>query len=268
MKMKGMFLSFTIVAALVTPVSVPASASTEGATIPETMTPGTIITYDANNQPQVEEFDFSSVKPLNVTVQSNQSAVDDKKKEEDIVEKVMKEAALLPKFSEGQMVLPKSEPGMIVYYDGMGYPTKVLDSKGNFVDLFPQDINLSWEQPKNGTYTWDDGKQSLTITDDSVVGVGKITWYNGVGKKGADQKKLTNDNCATKMKYDRPSYNTEIKVTNVDNDKEGVVYKADVGSLPHAVLDIMPDKMSDTFGAKVNKKKGLGNFNGKTSYSR
>ncbi|MDN9009088.1 hypothetical protein [Brevibacillus laterosporus] len=37
-------------------------------------------------------------------------------------------------------------------------------------------------------------------------------YYDGMGEKGADGKALKEKHCATKMKYDRPAYNTKIKL--------------------------------------------------------
>ncbi|KAF5065618.1 hypothetical protein DSECCO2_272080 [anaerobic digester metagenome] len=69
------------------------------------------------------------------------------------------------------------------------------------------------------------------------------------------------------MDYDRPPSDTAIYVRNLTTDSADYVYKNDVGGLPNAILDIMPDKMQDTFGAKVNKSKGTGRFDGRYYYS-
>lgn len=260
MKMKKVAIAVSALAALTVSASAFAQST---ATIPATAEPGTIITYDAHNNAQIKNFEFKEnsdpvAQPASESAKvSNGPAYE---KENAIVAQVKEEAKSLPVFKVPDPVLPAPQPGMIVYYDGMGLPTKVVDAQGKTIGL------SKWTPPKNGTYEWKSNK--LTITDKYVLGEGNVTWYDGVGQTGADNKKLTNDNCATKMDYDRPPYNTEIRVRNLDNDKVANVYKADVGSLPNAVLDIMPDKMSKDFGAKVDKKKNTGRFNGRTYYEK
>lgn len=279
MKMKAMLTSLSLLAVLSTSSSIFAQPS---ATIPATMKPGTIITFDENNQMIVQEYEFKERK----TTQVSSGLTEEQKKKLDeeekvILEKVKKEAQSLPVFYLGEPELPDPQPGMTVYYDGMGLPTKIVDAEGKVVptpskiikvenaDGFSIDHVISaWEPPGNGVYIYGKDNNKLTITDSYVMGEGWVTWYDGVGKIGADNKKLTNDNCATKMDYDRPPYNTEIRVRNLSNDIVKNVYKADIGSLPNSVLDIMPDKMNDDFDSPVDKKKGLGRFNGRTYYEK
>jgi len=249
------------------------------ATIPKQMPPGTIITYDENGKMTVHEPNLSQ---NSVNTSASVISEEEKKKidleEKKVLEQVRQEAKSLPVYYLSEPELPAPQPGMTVYYDGMGLPTKVLDANGNIVDTpskiirveYPnnfsaENITPQWDKGP-GVYTYGDCK--ITITETYVLGEGWVTWYDGVGKVGADGKILTNENCATKMSIDNPPYNSEIRVRNLSNDKVGYVYKADVGSLPNAVLDIMPDKMRDTFGAPVDKEKGTGRFNGRTYHMR
>ncbi|CAM5391119.1 hypothetical protein [Bacillus safensis FO-36b] [Bacillus safensis subsp. safensis] len=58
---------------------------------------------------------------------------------------------------------------------------------------------------------------------------GNITWYNGVGKKGADGKKLGHWDAATKMGFDVPKKGTKLRVTTKAKPHKVItVYKYDV----------------------------------------
>ncbi|QDX90951.1 hypothetical protein EEL30_00265 (plasmid) [Brevibacillus laterosporus] len=249
---------------MVVPYSVFANPS-----IPETMEPGTIVTYDKNNEMIVHKYQFNDSVKRTSLVKENKQNQNQKLLEEEtaIFEKVKKDAESLPVFYLDEPVLPKPEPGMTIYYDGMGLPTKIIDAKGNLVDTESK-AAASWTPPKNGVYIYGKDDNKLTITDKYVQGEGWVSWYDGMGEKGSDGKKLKKDNCATKMKYDRPTFNKEIKVRNLKNDIVDYVYKADVGGLPNAVLDIMPEKMEDDFDSPVDRKKNTGRFEGRTFYEK
>ncbi|GIM45737.1 hypothetical protein DNHGIG_12860 [Collibacillus ludicampi] len=77
---------------------------------------------------------------------------------------------------------------------------------------------------------------------------GNITYYNGEGKIGADGKVLSSYDCATKIGFDEPPAGTRIAVRNLDNNRLAFVYKWDRGSLPNAVLDVMPYVFSNILG--------------------
>ncbi|MBU8726158.1 MULTISPECIES: RlpA-like double-psi beta-barrel domain-containing protein [Bacillus] len=82
---------------------------------------------------------------------------------------------------------------------------------------------------------------------------GNITWYNGVGKKGADGKRLGHWDAATKMGFDVPKKGTKLRVrTKAKPHKVITVYKYDVGRLPNAVLDVSP-KAFRALGYKTSK---------------
>ncbi len=82
---------------------------------------------------------------------------------------------------------------------------------------------------------------------------GNITWYNGVGKKGADGKKLGHWDAATKMGFDVPKKGTKLRVTTKAKPHKVItVYKYDVGRMPNAVLDVSP-KAFKALGYKTSK---------------
>ncbi|PPA85107.1 hypothetical protein C4A75_10110 [Brevibacillus laterosporus] len=248
---------------MVVPYSVVANPS-----IPETMEPGTIVTYDENSEMIVHKYQFNNTNAKrSALIKENKQNQELLEEETAIFEKVKKDAESLPVFYLDEPVLPKPEPGMTIYYDGMGLPTKIVDAKGNLVDTESK-AAASWTPPKNGVYIYGKDDNKLTITGSYVQGEGWVSWYDGMGEKGADGKVLKEKHCATKMKYDRPAYNTKIKVRNLKNDIVDYVYKADVGGLPNAVLDIMPDKMEDDFDSPVDRKKKTGRFQGRTYYEK
>ncbi|MED1725072.1 hypothetical protein [Brevibacillus parabrevis] len=249
--------------------------------IPETMEPGTIITFDENNKMIVHPYEYKeeAERPRAKAVQKQKPD----KEEKAVLAHIEQERVSLPVYYDTEPELPAPHPGMTVYYDGMGYPTKIVAADGKLVDYDSASIGTSnakalstshaaaagWTPPKNGEYVYGKNNENkITITDNYVMGEGWVTWYDGEGKTGSDNKKLKNNNCATKMKYDRPPYNTEIRVRNVENDIVKETYKGDIGGLPHAVLDIMPDFMEQEFETKVDKKKGTGRFKGRTYHEK
>lgn len=65
-----------------------------------------------------------------------------------------------------------------------------------------------------------------------------------------------------------PSPSTPVRVRNLNNNIVGYVYKWDIGGLPNAVVDIMPDKMEYTFKQPVDRKKGTGRFDGRMFHEK
>lgn len=89
---------------------------------------------------------------------------------------------------------------------------------------------------------------------------GYITWYNGVGKVGADGKRLGHWDCATKMGFDVPRKGTKIRAYSKAKPKKAItVYKYDVGRLPGAVLDVSP-KAFRALGYSTSKGKVAGHY--------
>lgn len=89
---------------------------------------------------------------------------------------------------------------------------------------------------------------------------GYITWYNGVGKVGADGKRLGHRDCATKMGFDVPRKGTKIRAYSKAKPKKVItVYKYDVGRMPGAVLDVSP-KAFRALGFPTSKGKVAGHY--------
>lgn len=79
-----------------------------------------------------------------------------------------------------------------------------------------------------------------TLPADAKTVYGNISWYNGVGKIGSDGKILGDWDCATKIGGDNPLPGTVLKA-HVYSQQQGITcYKWDTGTLPNAVLDVMP----------------------------
>lgn len=239
--------------------------------------PGSTITVENNKfiKETYNELDTPSIHIYSRTATLNYNL--SREKEENLVRLIKEEAKKYPKYSIDNLKAPNVKEGMVGLYDGMGYLTKVVDKDGNIIPFTATVTKLSNGQVRaasyynqNGTWSWPSktNANTLTRTDQHVLAEGWITWYDGVGKIGNHDNVLKNDDCATKMDYDRPSSNQKINVRNLDNDKTSVVYKNDVGGLPNAVLDIMPDKMKDDFGVSVDKKNNSGRFNGRYFYNR
>lgn len=235
-------------------------------TIPEKMPPGTRITYDQNNQMIIEKPDYNillkekqpRITRPTITEEEKNKLDDEEKKLLDEIEKIRPS---LPVYHLPEPELPKPQPGMKVYYDGMGLPTKITV---NGIPFNNETLTYTPLPPwfaSNGVYNY--GDCTLTITDTYVLGEGWVSWYWGVGETGADSKVLTNDDCATKMAYDIPSPGTDVRVRNLYNDIVGYVDKWDIGGLPNAVVDIMPDKMEYDFDQPIDRDLGTGRFDGR-----
>ncbi|MDA1477082.1 septal ring lytic transglycosylase RlpA family protein [Bacillus changyiensis] len=106
---------------------------------------------------------------------------------------------------------------------------------------------------------------SFNFTDHASAKVkkvsGYITWYNGVGKRGADGKRLGHWDCATKMGFDVPRKGTKIRAYSKAKPKKVItVYKYDVGRMPRgAVLDVSP-RAFRALGFSTSKGKIKGHY--------
>lgn len=93
--------------------------------------------------------------------------------------------------------------------------------------------------------------------------------FDGVGKTGSDGTKLTEEDCATKQSIDIPPKGTEISVRNLEKNIVGTVYKYTVGTLPDAIVDIMPNKMSFYYKTPIGTYPyPYGSFNGRYYHTR
>jgi hypothetical protein len=101
--------------------------------IPTTAKPGTIITFDEDLKMHVHDYEFSAENPSKETEDSGSPS---DAQESEIIEKIKEEAKSLPVFHmKEEIVLPEAQPGMTVYYDGMGVPTKIVDAEGQDIDF-------------------------------------------------------------------------------------------------------------------------------------
>ncbi|WP_047153671.1 hypothetical protein [Aneurinibacillus tyrosinisolvens] len=258
---RAIFTSLATVAILSMSLNTVSATSTQSSTlsieqtIPKTMPPGTTLTYDKNGKMVVQspklEGVKSGAKKNKVPDISQDKILQLEAKEKEILKEMEQARASLPVYHLDDPVLPKPQPGMTVLYDGMGYPTKVVDANGNPIsEKSATGINIMSDAGV-GTYTYGASNNKITISSTNVLGEGTVTWYDGVGGKGYDQTILTEEDCATKQSIDNPPKATEINVRNLENNIAGIVYKYDVGSLPNAIIDIMPNKMSFYFETTI-----------------
>jgi len=74
----------------------------------------------------------------------------------------------------------------------------------------------------------------------TVVSYGKISWYPGLGKKGSDQKVITQNDCAVDYSERSIPKGTKIVVKNLDNGKSLTLQKWDWGRFKHlgVIVDV------------------------------
>lgn len=238
------------------------SAESQNDQVPARMNAGTVIEYDANNQmviveegtPVVES--NSSLKPL----QSNLTPDEQKALEEEneFVNKIKAEAANYPVY---KIENPAPQPGLRVEYDGEGYIKQFLiQDNGGFIPFAYKALPRGTRKPA-GTYTYGNHNNTITISNSSVLGVGRIT--NFTDKTGENDNTLGRGDAATRGDIDNPEYDTELRVRNLDNDETGNVNKRDNGALPDAVLDLWKTTVED-FGVDWSKSVS---FSGRYYYS-
>ncbi|MDP5277073.1 hypothetical protein [Chengkuizengella axinellae] len=233
----GLFLSITNVYAI-----------NNSITIPDKMEPNTIITFDEDLSIQVEDrqpiqlkVGIESNDPIELGIVLSDEEIAELEAK---VKKIKEEAKDLPHYKV-ETVLPTPFPGMKVTYGSDGKISHILNPDGTEVrvPLKTHDYPGVGERAQIGTYEYD-GDQKITITSGSVLGEGTFTVFRaGVGGsndegRGSSGKILEAGDVATKWEYDNPNHNTPIDARALDTNIFKVVYKNDIGTLPHAVLDI------------------------------
>lgn len=197
-------------------------------TIPKKMTPGTVITYDQNNNMKIvtKGYDFGN-------------------QEQPVLEKNEKKySAQLPSgtivthFENEPVYLPTPTPGMTVSYDGSGNPS-IIKGDPNFK------ANISYIQ----SHLSISSSNTDTITPD-VGFEGNLTWFTDA--TGDNGHKLQNYDCATKIGLDNPPSGTTIYTQDLDDELSTILYKWDTGSLPTAILDIRPYVWQNVFGRSLS----------------
>lgn len=154
-----------------------------------------------------------------------------------------------------EMILPDSEPGMRISYDGMGLPNKIINKNTN------ERYNAKYIGEEN-TVEID---QNIDETPEMYFEPGRTEWKSSgwvtffEDKIGQQDHELRDWDCATKMGVDDPPCGTSIRLRDTSKTTEALLAKWDIGSLPNAVLDIRPNMFVNTFGYN----KDVGHFPGR-----
>lgn len=291
MKGKLLILAICIVTGSLASTSVYAQTQINPGTIPAHMSPGTEITYDQNDQPVIVKLasNAGEVTP-GVQPTSTESSINLAKQLQSTIRMEINTNTTDPRYKLGSPVLPAPQPGMQVFYDGLGDVFKIVLHGRDITPVSPvisaqqpmaqmsstnsansiQPMETFLERPGQywyGSYSGGPGGQNylwIDSQDKTVYGDGQVTWYSDT--YGDSGQVLQNNDCATKMNYDQPMDGTPINV--VDNDNNAIqitLYKEDVGGLPNAVLDIRQYEMSHVFGVPTGN--GYGSFSADTQHT-
>lgn len=78
------------------------------------------------------------------------------------------------------------------------------------------------------------------VQAESIVKYGEISWYPGLGKEGADEKIITENDCAVDRSERYIKKGTKIVVTNLNNGKSLTLQKWDWGNFKHlgVIIDV------------------------------
>lgn len=209
----------------------PSVQNLKSGVIPGQMLPGTVLMFNQANEPVVitEGSNLNSRFSMPTTDLSNENkSVPDSliptSEFYKILAEIQDEAKTLPIF---RIPDEKPQPGTIVKYgtDGKinsienGVPTPAV--KGTAA---------------NGTYTYGNSNNKITITSSKVSGVGRFTVFDD--KYGDIDNILVAGDVATKAAYDNPKSGSKLTATATDTSVTKTVTKNDNGSLPDAVLDV------------------------------
>lgn len=128
---------------------------------------------------------------------------------------------------------PVPSSGLRVIYDGNGF-IKAFEGGSYRYSPLPQGTTSPI-----GTYTWGSHNNTLTVGDNTVSGVGRLTTFSD--STGDNDNTLKKGDVATRGDKDNPKSGTAIYVTAKDTSGNSVtkeMTKGDNGSLPDAILDI------------------------------
>lgn len=93
----------------------------------------------------------------------------------------------------------------------------------------------------------------ITDTNAATVRTGKISFYDGEGSKGADEKVLTRYDCAVGMNYKYIMKGTPIYTSNLTNLKSVTLYKWDWGPFNDPViLDVQRSAYVNDLGGSIS----------------
>ena len=276
--MKKTKIVTTVLIAALSLTAVPVFASDQSTTFPTISVPGSKLICETDGSLRPEMKVFTENASSFSTIKNTSTELLPLSEEEKLVTEIETIAKQYPTYYFAEPQIPNIKPGMVAFYDGMGYLNKIIDENGNIVPITSNCINIIHPDGitainsvaranyynQLGTFVWGTDNNTLTRTTEHVIATGWVTWFDD--EIGNHDNILTEDDCATAMNYDRPPSNTEIHVRNLENNIDAYVYKNDVGSLPNAVLDIRPEKMEDTFNVSVGTNSGR--FNGRYFYYR
>lgn len=224
--------------------------NTNLAEIPPQMQPGTVIEYLDDSTYTVlsgGKLDPAILNENGLTAKMQASANRNRQKSR-ISENAVKVAE------------PSPSAGLRVIYDGDGL---IRAFEGGTYRYSPLPSGTT---SPNGTYTWGSQNNTLTVTDNTVTGTGRLTTFSDtIGEKDNTLKK---GDVATRGDKDNPKFGTILNVTAPTADGSTATHemtKADNGSLPDAILDIWKTGV-EKWGYTWNS--NLSIYNGSYTYNK
>lgn len=192
--------------------------------IPPQMQPGTVIEYLNDSTYTIlsgGELDADVLNQNGLTAEAQATADMNMPKGREAANAIQ---VSNPEPSAGMRVVYDSD-GLIRAFEGGTYRYKALPS-GSTSPV--------------GTYTWGSQNNTLTVTDSTVTGTGRLTTFSDT--IGESDNTLQKGDVATRGDKDNPKHGTILSVTapkKGGSSTETVeMTKADNGSLPDAILDI------------------------------
>lgn len=229
MQLGKIILSGLLATSLLSPSFASASTNSEKGIIPSEMPPGTVITFDDDNNPvitkqgsstfrinNVEEIDLSKENPQ---IPNSPISLDEFNK---VIEEIKQEAKDLPVY---YIESKKPQPGTVVSYGS--------DGQINTIENELPEIS-TYSTAANGTYVYGSYPNTITITTSKVSGVGRFTVFDST--IGDNSNPLVVGDIATKGQYDNPKSGTVVTATANGITKN--LTKNDNGTLANAVLDV------------------------------
>lgn len=173
--------------------------------------------------------------------------------EEAYVQEIKESAKDLPIIDLG-FYLPSPSPGLVVIYGSDGHINRFYNELeiANAANAADAGINAvitdhSYVVPypgrrAQGTWTYGDRGNAITITSNSVLGEGSFSVYRdgvgGSGPNGSSGKTLGAGDVATKQAADNAKHNTALSARATDTDVLKTVYKNDIGYMDNTVIDV------------------------------
>lgn len=216
------------------------SAQTSKASIPGRMAPDTIIRYDSPTHYTIQQGGPCSEvaqKELDALLKEKQKFLNENRDE----------------IKNGSLIViedPTPVAGMVVEYDGEGYLKKITPDNEDYTIPNSGNANLAagGRYASNGTYTFGNHKNKITITNSTVTGSGQFTNFTDTIEERDNH--LAKGDVATKASLDNPPYGTSISCTARGH--RATMVKHDNGGLPDACLDIWKYGVQE-FGVSWNQ---------------